>query len=271
MRTSINGMLAILKSEAVVLSTYDDGVGVLTIGVGHTANAGGLKPQKGMVLTLRQCLELFVQDLRKFERGVLKAIDKVPMKQHEFDGFVGFHFNTGQIEKGTVDDKFEQGDLAGAIKTLKAYKKARGKVLGGLVARRQEEANLIVHGNYPYFTVITVADKAHRGKLTGVRKVPVDEIMAVLREIMASKETSSGAGAPPSPKEKGQDTKRSEEAGTASPSMGGASAGAAGAVVATGAAASWFGLNWNFVLIGGCIVFAIAIVFLVLNMKGKKP
>ena len=41
MKTSLKGILAILDEEAVVLSTYKDSKGVLTIGVGHTAAAGG--------------------------------------------------------------------------------------------------------------------------------------------------------------------------------------------------------------------------------------
>ena len=41
MKTSLKGILAIINEEALVLSTYRDAAGVLTIGVGHTASAGG--------------------------------------------------------------------------------------------------------------------------------------------------------------------------------------------------------------------------------------
>ena len=40
MKTSLKGILAIINEEALVLSTYRDAAGVLTIGVGHTAAAG---------------------------------------------------------------------------------------------------------------------------------------------------------------------------------------------------------------------------------------
>lgn len=262
MRTSIDGMIAILKSEAVVLSSYDDGTGVMTIGVGHTAAAGQPVPQPGLKLTLRQALQLFIQDLSKFERGVLRAIDKVPLQQHEFDGFVSFHFNTGQVEKGTVDDKWERGDKTGAMKTLKAYTKADGKELKALKARRQEEAAIIMNGEYPKVHHVTVAAAWKRGRGIDVRFVPVDEIKAVLRELLQPA---------PSP---APEPKKSEPAQiqVETPQETGAGKAAAGGIaggVAAGAAAAANGIPWPWILFGaGCVV---AIIFIaILIAKGQK-
>jgi GH24 family phage-related lysozyme (muramidase) len=47
MKTSLKGILAIINEEALVLSTYRDAAGVPTIGVGHTAAAGGMAPKQG--------------------------------------------------------------------------------------------------------------------------------------------------------------------------------------------------------------------------------
>jgi GH24 family phage-related lysozyme (muramidase) len=262
MRTSINGMIAILKSEAIVLSSYDDGTGVMTIGVGHTANAGLPVPNRGLKLTLRQALQIFMRDLAMFERGVSRAIDKVPMLQHEFDGFVGFHFNTGQIEKGTVDDKWERGDKAGAMKTLKAYKKARGKVLGGLVARRKEEEAIIMHAEYPRVSHILVAQGWDKGKPIGLRHVPVDEIAAVLRELLQP----ATAQVPVAPAEKSEPAQMKVET-PETPGAGKAVAGGIAGGITAGAAAAANGIHWTWILGGAGIVAAILLIALLIAKR----
>jgi lysozyme len=148
MKTSMKGLLAILAEEAVVLSTYIDSGGVPTVGAGHTAAAGAPIPKPGLKLTLREAFDVFAKDLAKFEARVNQAI-KVPLEQHEFDALVSFDLNTGAIDHGTVDDKMNRGDRLGAMMTLRAYHKDNGKVIPGLVARREREAAMFQHGAYP--------------------------------------------------------------------------------------------------------------------------
>lgn len=266
-RTSIDGMIAILTSEAVVLSAYDDGVGVWTIGVGHTAKAGQPHPKPGLKLTLRQALMLFTQDLRKFETGVMKAFT-TPLQQHEFDGFVSFHFNTGQAERGTVDDKWDAGNKTGAMKTLLSYNKGGGKVMDGLKTRRAEEKAMIMEGHYPAVKKIKVADKAHRGKFSGVRMVPVDEIKAVLREILA------GGTAPAqeiTPAEAATDENSGKPEGKPGGGAGGgkAAAGGVAGAVATGGSMAAAGLPWTWIVLGAGIVAFIIFIGLLAAKKEK--
>lgn len=147
MRTSRNGMAFILAEEAIVLSAYLDSAKVWTIGAGHTAAAGPPAPKAGMTITLPEALDLFARDLARFEAGVLKAV-KVPLKQHEFDALVSFHYNTGAISTGSVDDRLNRGDRSGAMAVLEQYSKAGGKVLTGLVERRRRERALFERGDY---------------------------------------------------------------------------------------------------------------------------
>lgn len=147
MKTSRNGMAFILAEEAIVLSAYQDSAKVWTIGAGHTAAAGPPTPKAGMTITLAEALDLFRRDLERFEAGVLKAV-KAPLKQHEFDALVSFHYNTGAISTGSVDDKLNRGDRAGAMATLTAYNKAGGRTLQGLVDRRARERALFERGDY---------------------------------------------------------------------------------------------------------------------------
>ena len=137
MKTSLKGILAIINEEALVLSTYRDAGGVLTIGVGHTAAAGGMAPKPGGRITIEQAIALLAADLAKFERRVSAAV-KRSLAQHEFDALVSFDFNTGAVERGTVDDKLAQGDIAGAMATLQQYDKAGGRKLAGLDRRARQ-------------------------------------------------------------------------------------------------------------------------------------
>ncbi len=84
MKTSTNGLLALINHEGIVLSSYRDSAGVWTIGVGHTAAAGPPKPGPGLRITLEQAIRLFGEDIRRYEAGVERAV-KVSLKQHEFD------------------------------------------------------------------------------------------------------------------------------------------------------------------------------------------
>ena len=147
MKLSRKGALALMAEEAIVLSTYTDTAGVLTIGIGHTAAAGGLAPRIGMKITEQGAVDLFRQDVASFEDRVVKAI-KVPLSQHEFDALVSFDYNTGQIGGGTVDDKINRGDKQAAIATLKQYVKSGGHALDGLRDRRAREAAMFTDGEY---------------------------------------------------------------------------------------------------------------------------
>ena len=81
MKISINGILSIIAHEAVVLTTYDDGVGYLTIGVGHTAFAGNPRPKKGMKISLIEAINIFREDMKKYEKRVNDFVT-VPLSQH---------------------------------------------------------------------------------------------------------------------------------------------------------------------------------------------
>lgn len=165
------GAGATLGHEAIFLEAYQDPVGVWTIGGGHTEAAGGLKPRPGLIITLQQAMELFQADMAKYEAGVDRAIT-TPLAQHEVDGLVSFHFNTGAIKAGSVDDKWNAGDRAGAMRTLRSYVNAKGKRLPGLVTRREEEAAMITSGRYPARKILVKDRRASQGRLVSVDQLP---------------------------------------------------------------------------------------------------
>jgi lysozyme len=108
MKTSLAGLYFIMSEEACVLSTYDDGGGVLTIGVGHTAMAGNPAPVRGMTITLDDAIGLLRRDLLKYEREVDDRVT-VPLTQNQFDALVSWHFNTGGVHQATLTKRLNAG------------------------------------------------------------------------------------------------------------------------------------------------------------------
>lgn len=175
MRTSTAGMLAIADHEAVVLSPYDDSVGVKTIGIGHTASAGTPDPRAVGEISLDYALNVFQRDLAKFEARVNKWV-KVPLAQHEFDAIVSFDFNTGGVRY--YDAKRKQWRCASLVTSLNAGdREMAGRQFMNWVkppeitGRRRKEQDLFRTGRYPNVTTLKVYDR-FPGRM---RKVPVPE------------------------------------------------------------------------------------------------
>lgn len=140
MQTSQRGRDAIAKREGVRLNAYRDSVGIWTIGVGHTAAAGHPAPVRGMKISKAECDEILSRDLAKFEAAVDRAVT-VSMAQHEFDALVSLAFNIGggAFAKSSVVRRLNAGNRRGAADAFRLWNKAGGKVLQGLVNRRESE------------------------------------------------------------------------------------------------------------------------------------
>ena len=144
MTTSRPGLMFIASHEGIVLSRYKDSKGIWTLGVGHTAAAGYPDPRTFVgSLTLAEALGLFHQDILKYEKAVNAAV-KVPLKQHEFDALVSFHYNTGAIGKASFVKKLNAGDRAGALKGIMDWRKPPE-----IIGRRTAERDLFSDGKYP--------------------------------------------------------------------------------------------------------------------------
>lgn len=151
MKTSQNGIDLIKKYEGCVLTAYKCPSGVWTIGYGHTK---GVK--KGQKTTKKQAEYILTQDLKTFEKGVLKAV-KVTLNQNQFDALVSFSFNVGlgAFKSSTLLKKLNNKDYAGAAAQFARWNKSNGKVLNGLVKRRAEERKLFNKKCNVYHTVKT--------------------------------------------------------------------------------------------------------------------
>ena len=138
MSLSQSGLNLIKSHEGLRTTAYQDPVGVWTIGYGHTGTA---KP--GQKITEAQAEQLLRQDVGWAQDAVRKNV-KVPLTQGQFDALVSFTFNlgAGALGRSTLLKKLNAGDYAGAQAEFGKFVHAGGRVLPGLVRRRNEEAQM---------------------------------------------------------------------------------------------------------------------------------
>lgn len=138
--TSQKGVDLIKHFEGLFLQAYLCPAKVWTIGYGHT----GLKHEdgtvkRGRVITEKEAETLLKHDLSKFENAVKRCV-RVPLKQHEFDALVSFHFNTGGLEKSTLLKCLNSERRHDAAMEFYRWVRAGRKILPGLERRRRAEA-----------------------------------------------------------------------------------------------------------------------------------
>lgn len=168
-----------VKGRPGFFTTYDDGVGVLTIGYGHT-NHHEPNFVKGDVWEQAKCDEVLALDMRTFEHHVSR-MSQVPLEQHEFDALVSWAFNTGGPASATLWKKLNAGNKAAVPKELLKWNKGGGRVLKGLTRRRQSEAALFQ------------ADFQDAFGHAGVKRPKTDEPTSTVRIPSTNKEDESPA------------------------------------------------------------------------------
>jgi lysozyme len=144
MRVSDECVKMIMHHEGVRLKPYRCPANLWTVGVGHLIGDGKSLPQEwDRQFTMEEVNDILKKDLRRFERGVLRLCP-MGLTQHRFDALVSFSFNVGlgSLQRSTVRRRHNRGDYEGAAKAFMMWTKGGGRVLRGLVIRRQDEVNL---------------------------------------------------------------------------------------------------------------------------------
>jgi len=105
-----------------------------------------LKPEDNRVWSKEEINELFRADVGDFERGVLRLVPSVAGRQGSFDALVSFAFNAGlgNLQRSQIRIRANRGDWDGAAEAFKQWTKGGGKVLPGLVKRRDAEIALFL-------------------------------------------------------------------------------------------------------------------------------
>lgn len=136
MVVSNNGYRLIKSFEGLRLIAYRCPAGKWTIGYGHTR---GVK--KGMYISEDVAQHFLIEDVQRVEPVIQRYDKKYHWTQNEFDALASFAFNCGT---GSLHKLLGYGTRSKQViaQKLLLYNKAKGKVLPGLVRRREAEQKM---------------------------------------------------------------------------------------------------------------------------------
>jgi lysozyme len=132
------GLSLIKKYEGCRLKAYQCPAAIWTIGYGHTNNV-----KEGDVITQDEADKFLQEDLRQFETQ-LKSL-KLSLSENQYAALVSFIYNCGfgTFKKSGLLRNIQNYAAPEIIRqSFMRYVYGGGKILPGLVKRREEEANL---------------------------------------------------------------------------------------------------------------------------------
>jgi len=138
------GIPIIRKFEGLKLKAYLCPANVWTIGYGNTFYENGSKVQMGDKITLDRADRLLFFVVQKFEAEIKKLV-KSAINDNQLGALTSFAFNVGvgNLAKSTLLKKVNANQNDETIRDeFNRWTKSGGKVLNGLVTRRQAEADL---------------------------------------------------------------------------------------------------------------------------------
>ena len=133
---STAGVDLLTHFEGLRLEAYQDSVGVWTIGYGHTK---GVTPS--MKITESQANNLLKTELIEYQNYINSMVN-ISLDQCQFDALVCWVYNLGptNLKNSTLLTLLNQGVKFQIPDQIRRWNRAGGKVLKGLVRRREAEA-----------------------------------------------------------------------------------------------------------------------------------
>ena len=143
--------------EGVRFKPYRCPAKLWTVGVGHVLypdqgrlpldqrDAYPLKAEDNRVFSGAEVDGILSADLRRFEVGVAKLFP-VGLTQGQNDALVSFSFNLGLggVQRSTLRQKVLRGEIEAAADEFLKFTRGGGKILPGLVKRRNDERALFL-------------------------------------------------------------------------------------------------------------------------------
>ena len=152
MKVSDKCISMIRHHEGVRFRAYRCPAKLWTLGVGHVLyplqgrlpldqrQDFPLQAQDDRTFTTEEVDGILRNDLARFERGVT-TLCPISLTQGQFDSLCSFSFNCGlgTLQRSTLRQKLLRGETEDAAQELLKYVIGGGRVLPGLVKRRQDE------------------------------------------------------------------------------------------------------------------------------------
>lgn len=138
MNISQEGIALIKKFEGCKLEAYQDSVGIWTIAYGTIKDV-----KEGDKINQDEAEHLLQEELPEYE-GYINDMVKVPLEQNQFDALCSWVYNLGpnNLKESTMLKVLNEKKYSEVPQQIKRWNKAGGKVLDGLIRRREAEALL---------------------------------------------------------------------------------------------------------------------------------
>lgn len=138
------GIELIKEFEGCKLEAYRCSANVETIGFGNTFYENGVRVKIGDKINKTRAEELLIFMVNKFSNDIKKVV-KVQLNDNQFGAILSFVWNIGIVAfaKSTLLKKLNSNPNDITIKDeFMKWNKAGGKVLNGLIRRREAEQKL---------------------------------------------------------------------------------------------------------------------------------
>jgi len=138
-RTSKAGLELIGQAESCRNEPYYCPAGIFTVGIGSTT--GSIEQRK---YTNDEIAQRWVNDIKAAEQCVNQYANGEKLPQSVFDATVSISFNVGcsKMKSSTMYRYLNVAQYKNACNEFPRWNKSNGKVLNGLVARREKEYTL---------------------------------------------------------------------------------------------------------------------------------
>ena len=160
MKVSAAAIKTIKHHEGVKTRPYQCPALIWSVGVGHVIDPSHIAVKYeerrnlpipdgwNRSLAMDEVDAILAQDLAKFERGVARLCPAAVNHQGQFDALVSFSFNVGlgALQRSSIRMRYTRGDVEGAADAFLMWTKAAGRVLPGLVKRRNDERAMFLGG-----------------------------------------------------------------------------------------------------------------------------
>ncbi|EON77999.1 Gifsy-2 prophage lysozyme [Lunatimonas lonarensis] len=144
MNLNDRGISLMHEFEGLRLEAYLCPARIPTIGWGNTRYENGQPVKMGDVITRERADELFKNIVTDFSKGVQRLVS-ANLNDNQFSALVCFAYNLGlgNLQRSTLLKKVNANPADPTIKDeFMKWTKAGGKVLQGLVRRREAESKL---------------------------------------------------------------------------------------------------------------------------------
>jgi len=140
MKISEEGLALIKKFEGCELEAYQCAAGIWTIAYGRIKEV-----KEGHTCTQEQAEAWLDEELHEYQSYIDDMV-KVDLEQCQFDALVSWVYNLGpsNLKSSTLLKVLNNSEYDEVPEQIKRWNKAGGKVLEGLVRRREAEALLFL-------------------------------------------------------------------------------------------------------------------------------